>query len=232
MTGKNVAVVLSAGVGKRMKSDLAKQYLLIKGKPVIFYALKTFQDCPFIDEIILVAGEKDLDFCRREIVEKYGLSKVQKIVAGGRERYNSVYNGLLAADDCSFVYIHDGARPFVTQEILERLQEAVEKYHACVAGMPVKDTIKISDEEGFSAETPRRDRVWQIQTPQVFSYPLVRDAYRKLMEKLEDGLQLAVTDDAMVVEHVTDCRVKLVEGSYSNLKITTAEDMKTAEAFL
>lgn len=232
MEKKNVAIVLSAGKGTRMNSAMAKQYLLIKGKPVIYYSLKIFQDCPLIDEIILVTGKKDVEFCRDSIVGKYGFDKVVRIVPGGKERFHSVYNGLLAAGECRFVYIHDGARPFVTEEILERLQRAAEEYQACVAGMPVKDTIKLSDENGFCAVTPRRDLVWQIQTPQVFSYKLILQAYQKLMKELEKGHVTAVTDDAMVVECMTEYKVKLVEGSYSNLKITTVEDMRTAETFL
>ncbi|MDO5541597.1 MAG: 2-C-methyl-D-erythritol 4-phosphate cytidylyltransferase [Eubacteriales bacterium] len=232
MAKKSIAIVLSAGKGRRMHSRTAKQYLHIKGKPVIYYALKTFQDCPFIDEIILITGEEDKEFCRHDIIEKYGLDKVGQIVSGGKERFHSVYNGLTAAQECDFVYIHDGARPFVTQNMLERLQKAAEEYHACVAGMPVKDTIKISDDNGFCASTPKRSLVWQIQTPQVFSYSLVKDAYQKLMDALAAGKDLSVTDDAMVVECMTDHKVKLIEGAYSNLKITTPEDLKTAEIFL
>lgn len=232
MKKKNIAIVLSAGKGTRMNSVTAKQYLLIKEKPVIYYSLKAFQDCPFIDEIVLVTGEKDVEFCRNSIVEKYKFDKVTQIVQGGKERFHSVYNGLLAVRECKVVYIHDGARPFVTEKILERLQKAVEEYEACVAGMPVKDTIKICDENGFCAFTPRRDLVWQIQTPQVFSYKLILHAYQKLMKELEAGRVTAVTDDAMVLECMTEHKVKLIEGSYGNLKITTAEDMKIAEILL
>lgn len=232
MTEKQVAVVLSAGQGKRMNSATAKQYLLIKEKPVIWYSLQTFEQCPFIDEIILVAGEKDLDYCREHIVEKYGFQKVRRIVAGGKERYHSVFNGLLAIQDCTFVYIHDGARPFLTQEILERAQKAVRVYGACVVGMPVKDTIKICDRDGFSVQTPDRSMVWQVQTPQVFSYPLIREAYELLMEELQKGAEIPITDDAMVIEHMTEQKVKLVEGTYSNIKITTPEDLAIGEKFI
>lgn len=232
MTEKQVAVVLSAGQGKRMNSATAKQYLLIKEKPVIWYSLQTFEQCPFIDEIILVAGEKDLDYCREHIVEKYGFQKVRRIVAGGKERYHSVFNGLLAIQDCTFVYIHDGARPFLTQEILERAQKAVRVYGACVVGMPVKDTIKICDRDGFSIQTPDRSMVWQVQTPQIFSYPLIRGAYELLMEELQKGVEIPITDDAMVVEHMIGQKVKLVEGTYSNIKITTPEDLAIGEKFI
>lgn len=227
MGKKNVAIVLAAGRGKRMNSKVQKQYLLIKGKPVLYYSLKIFEDCPFIDEIILVTGREEIEYCRKEIVEANQITKVKRIVSGGAERYHSVYEGLKAAEDCANIYIHDGARPFVTQEILERLQDAVTEYGACVAGMPVKDTIKISDVNQWAVQTPPRELVWLVQTPQVFSYELIFDAYTKLMQACD----IAVTDDAMVLETMTGQKVKLVEGSYENIKITTPEDLKIAEVF-
>lgn len=232
MKKKNVAIVLSAGRGKRMNSAVQKQYLLIKGKPVIYYSLKVFQECPFIDEVVLVAGKEDIAYCRKDIVEKYGFYKVRTITAGGAERYHSVYNGLREIADCGFVYIHDGARPFLDMEILERAQAAVEEYHACAVGMPVKDTIKISDAQGFAQMTPERARVWQIQTPQVFEFELVKSAYEKLMQEVEDDSKVPVTDDAMVVERESEVKVKLVQGAYSNIKITTPEDLQMAEILL
>lgn len=224
---ENVAVVLAAGQGKRMKSRIQKQFLLIKEKPVLYYTLQAFEKSPLISGIILVTGKEEIEYCRQEIVEKYGFAKVKKIVAGGKERYHSVYEGLKAVEGAEYVFIHDGARPFVDHAMLERLYEAVKEYGACVVGMPVKDTIKLSDEKGFAAQTPERNRVWQVQTPQTFDYPLIRDAYEKLMEEKLEG----VTDDAMVVESMTDHKVKLVEGSYRNIKITTPEDLEIAALF-
>ncbi|MDO5424746.1 MAG: 2-C-methyl-D-erythritol 4-phosphate cytidylyltransferase [Eubacteriales bacterium] len=224
---KHVAIVLAAGQGKRMHSKVQKQYLLIQGKPVLFYSLKQFQECPFMDEIILVTGEDEISYCEKEIVERYGLTKVSRIVAGGAERFHSVYNGLCAISDCDFVYIHDGARPFVDQEMLERARDDVRTYQACVVGMPAKDTVKISDGGGFAAETPQRSLVWTVQTPQVFAFAKIRDAYQKLM----DSGRSDVTDDAMVLECMTGERVRLTEGSYRNLKITTPEDLEIAEIF-
>lgn len=226
------AIVLAAGQGKRMHSDIPKQYLLIRGKPVLYYALKVFQDS-FVDRIILVTSESDIEYCRQNIVEKYDFHKVTDIVAGGKERYHSVYEGIKAAGECDYIFIHDGARPFVTEEILRRAYTCVTEYDACVIGMPVKDTIKIADESGFAASTPRRDMVWMIQTPQVFSGDLIRNAYSVLIKKEEQLLinGIGITDDAMVVETFTDVRVKLVEGSYKNIKITTPEDLKIAESF-
>lgn len=224
---KNVAIVLAAGQGKRMKSNIQKQYLLIKNKPVLYYTLSAFETSPLISEIILVTGKDEIEYCREEIVKKYGFQKVHKIIAGGKERYHSVYEGIQAIDEADYVYIHDGARPFVDEEIIERACEAVEKYQACVAGMPVKDTIKIADEAGYASETPDRRRVWQVQTPQVFEYKLIKNAYDRLMETEPEG----ITDDAMVVEIMTRHKVKLVEGSYRNIKITTPEDLDIAELF-
>lgn len=223
---KTTAIVLAAGSGKRMNSKVHKQYLLLKGKPVLYYSLKAFEDSR-IDDVILVVGAGDIDFCCKEIVEQYGFKKVRAIVEGGKERYHSVYEGLKAAGEIDYVLIHDGARPFVSQPIIERTLEAVCEYKACVVGMPVKDTIKIVDEDTFAKETPNRSMVWMVQTPQAFSYPLIYDAYTRMLAD-EDA---AITDDAMVVERMTDYKVKLIEGSYENIKITTPEDLDVAEKF-
>lgn len=225
---KNTAIVLAAGQGKRMKSKVQKQYLLLQGKPVLYYTLHAFEKSPLITEIILVTGKEEIEYCRKEIVEKYGFCKIHKIVAGGKERYHSVYAGLQAAEDTDYVYIHDGARPFVDAGILERADEAVRECKACVVGMPVKDTIKIADQEGFAATTPDRRMVWQVQTPQVFAYRLIKNAYDEMMKTEPEG----ITDDAMVVEMMTDQKVKLVVGSYENIKITTTEDLSIAECFV
>lgn len=221
------AIVLAAGQGKRMGTSVQKQYLEIKGKPVLYYSLKAFEDSQYIDDIILVVGENEIEYCQKEIVEAYAFSKVKKIVSGGAERYHSVWNGLQEVED-GYVFIHDGARPFVTEEIIKRAYDTVICERACVVGMPVKDTIKIADEEGFIAETPDRDYVWLIQTPQVFELDLVKAAYAKLMENPD----VKVTDDAQVVENMMYEEVKLVRGSYENIKITTPEDLQIAEIFL
>lgn len=224
---KSTAIVLAAGKGKRMNSGIHKQYLLLAGRPVLCYSLEAFQKCPFIDEILLVAGAGEEEYCRHEIVDRYGYDKVSRILPGGRERYDSVYAGLKAASDCDYVYIHDGARPFVNGEMLSRAREAAEKYQACVVGMPVKDTIKVMDSEGFASSTPERKSLFMVQTPQVFSYSVIRKAYDKVMSEKE----IQVTDDAMMVEKAMNIKVKLVEGSYENIKITTPEDLKIAECF-
>ena len=230
--GKTVAIVLAAGRGKRMQSDVAKQYLLVRNKPILYYSLKAFQDS-LVDEIILVTAEREIAYCKDEIVEKYAFSKVTQIVAGGKERYHSVHNGLKACEDADIVLIHDGARPFVDDAIIARNINTVKEYGACVTGMPVKDTIKISDAEGFVQETPRRDLIWTIQTPQTFRYDLIRNAYDTFLNNEEENCKLYnVTDDAMVAELFGGLKVKLVEGSYNNVKITTPEDMVLAEAIL
>ncbi|MBO5081670.1 MAG: 2-C-methyl-D-erythritol 4-phosphate cytidylyltransferase [Lachnospiraceae bacterium] len=230
--GKTVAIVLAAGRGKRMQSDVAKQYLLVRNKPILYYSLKAFQDSS-VDEIILVTAESEIAYCKDEIVEKYEFSKVSQIVAGGKERYHSVHNGLKACKDVDIVLIHDGARPFVDDAIIARNINMVKEYGACVTGMPVKDTIKIADAEGFVQETPRRDLIWAIQTPQTFRYDLIRNAYDTFINNEEVNCKsYNVTDDAMVAELFGGLKVKLVEGSYNNVKITTPEDMVLAEAIL
>lgn len=228
MEGKNTAIVLAAGQGKRMNSKVQKQFLELEGKPLVYYSLKCFQDSGLIHEIILVTGAESVSFCKEEIVEKYGLTKVTKVIPGGKERYDSVYQGLLACRDTEYVLIHDGARPFVTEEIIQRGVQGAEKTGACVIGMPSKDTVKIADIQGYVAETPDRSTVWTIQTPQIFEYRLIREAH----EKIRCRDMSAITDDAMVVEQETGVKIALVEGSYKNIKITTPEDLDIAEIFL
>ena len=224
--GRCTAIVLAAGKG--MHSKIQKQFLEIGGKPVLYYSLHCFQESPLIQDIILVTEEEMISYCEQEIVKKYGFSKVRKVTAGGKERYDSVYAGLLCCQDTDYVYIHDGARPFITEEMVQRGYEAVKRNNACVMGMPSKDTVKLADSSGYVKETPDRKIVWNIQTPQIFSYDLIRGAYESIRKKDMTG----VTDDAMVVEQETGTKILLVEGSYQNIKITTPEDLAIAEAFL
>lgn len=221
------AIVLAAGAGKRMQSAVHKQYLLLAGRPVLYYALKAFEESK-ISDIILVVGAGETAYCQKEIVEKYGLQKVSAVVEGGKERYHSVYEGLKKAEGADYVLIHDGARPFVSQEIIQRSVECVEQYEACVVGMPVKDTIKVVRADGIAEATPERSKLWQIQTPQSFSYPMILDAYEKILAQKDE----TITDDAMVLERITGHPVKVIEGSYQNIKITTPEDLLVAEAYL
>lgn len=224
---KYAAIVLAAGSGKRMNSKVHKQYLIIQDRPVLYYSLKAFEDSA-VDEIVIVVGKGEEKFCRKEIVDKYGISKVKAIVEGGKERYHSVFEGLKQTSDADYVLIHDGARPFVNQDIIRRCMQEVQKYQACVVGMPVKDTIKIADEGGYAKQTPDRKNVWMIQTPQTFSYALIYEAYEEML-KTEDT---AITDDAMVLERIKGKKSKLIEGSYRNIKITTPEDLLIANVYL
>lgn len=225
---KSTAIVLAAGQGKRMHSKVQKQFLSLKGRPVLYYSLACFQNSPEIQEIILVTSAESVEYCRQEIVQSYGFSKVKKIIPGGKERYDSVFAGLMACGECDYVYIHDGARPFITEEILAKAEETVKKYGACVVGMPSKDTVKIADENQMIVQTPKRSLVWTVQTPQVFSYDLIYKAY----EKARRGSMKGVTDDAMVAEAYGNIKIPLVEGSYENIKITTPEDLLVAERIL
>lgn len=238
MSKKRIAaVVLAAGQGKRMGAGTAKQFLLLGGKPVLYYALQAFEESE-VDTVVLVTGQDEIEYCKNEIVDAYGFKKVQAIVAGGKERYHSVAQGLCALKNVSgekeMVMIHDGARPFVTPQMIHGLIEETRIHKACVSGMPVKDTIKIADGDGFCEQTPSRNRVWAVQTPQSFEFDLVCSAYEQLMEKEQElvGQCVQITDDAMVVEYMTEIKVRLVEGSYMNIKLTTPEDMVIAEAFL
>ena len=231
----STAVVLAAGTGKRMGTKIQKQFLTIQGKPVLYYALAAFQNSPLIDSVLLVTGAAEVPYVQKEIVEKYGFTKVMAVTEGGAERYASVWEGLKTLkkrltkeQQEGYVFIHDGVRPFLYEEILARAFDAVEQYHACAVGMPSKDTVKIADREGFVANTPDRSLVWSIQTPQVFDFSLAYEAY----EALEKSGRSDVTDDAMIVEAFTDTKVRLVKGSYKNIKITTPEDLKIAETFL
>ena len=228
MSERNTAIVLAAGQGKRMHSKVQKQFLEIQGYPVLYYSLRCFQESPLIQDIILVTGEESISYCKEEIVQKYGFTKVSAVIPGGKERYDSVYAGLCECRDCEYVLIHDGARPFVTEEILKRGLQKVKETGACVIGMPSKDTVKPYEKEGYVKETPNRKCVWTIQTPQIFSYSLIREAHDSIRQKDMSK----ITDDAMVVEQETGAKVALAEGSYQNIKITTPEDLDIAEAFL
>ena len=228
---KITAIVLAAGSGSRMKSKTQKQFMEIKGKPVIWYSLFEFEKSR-VDEIILVTGKEDIDYCKKEIVEKYNLKKIKNVVAGGSERYESVYNGVKEVTG-NIVLIHDGARPLINNEIIERSIEGTIKSDACVVGVPVKDTIKRANKEGYIIDTPNRSELWITQTPQSFKTDLVKMAYKKMKEELEKGnTTLNITDDAMVVEEFTTNQVRFVQGDYKNIKVTTPEDIDIAELFI
>ncbi|MCR5283187.1 MAG: 2-C-methyl-D-erythritol 4-phosphate cytidylyltransferase [Lachnospiraceae bacterium] len=230
---KSAAIVLAAGSGKRMGGSEPKQFLELGGHPILYYTLKAFEESS-VEEVVLVTSGDWVSYCRDEIVKKGGFSKVIRIVTGGAQRYHSVAKGLEAVTDAGLVMIHDGARPFVTPELIDDLLQKTREYPACVTATPLSDTVKLVDEEGFCMDTPPRDRLWAVQTPQSFSYPLIRKAYQKLLEEEESLLaqKVLITDDAQVCELFGGCRVRLVKGSYFNRKLTTPEDLLLAQRLL
>lgn len=237
-TGRTAAIILAAGSGSRMQSNRPKQYMELGGKPILYYSLKAFEESS-IDEIVLVVGENEEEYCRVEIVEKYQFHKVNQIIAGGKERYHSVYNGLKACSAfVSYVLIHDGARPFITIETIEEIRKQLLLHKACVVGVPVKDTIKIVDEYGIIEKTPDRDKLWSVQTPQAFLFVLIKNAYDIIMNEIEEDKDNShsdnrkITDDAMILEYAHKTSVKMIKGDYKNIKITTPEDILIGEAFL
>ena len=229
---KHIAIVMAAGSGKRMGGDRPKQYLEIKGKPILYYPLKTLEDS-FIDEIILVTRREDISYCKEEIVDLYGFKKVTQIVPGGSERFESVFEGIKAVEDkSSYVYIHDGARPMLSKETLDNAKNDVERYRATVVAVPSKDTVKISDKDGNIVSSPDRSLVWNAQTPQCFEYELIYSSFIKMMDEISMGKKVNVTDDGQVCELYSDVSVHLTLGDYSNIKVTTPEDVSLVEKFL
>ena len=228
------AIVLAAGVGSRMKSERAKQFLEVAGHEVLYYSLRTFDEHPEVDAIVLVTKEEFAEHCRKELVERYRFAKVQNICIGGKERYDSVYQGLSAieTEENDIVLIHDGARPFVTAGMISASIACARECGACTVGVPAKDTIKIVDADRYGTETLERKFVYQIQTPQTFQVPLLRRAYEMMYEAKRNGDNRNITDDTMLVEQYTGTRCKVVEGAYENIKITTPEDMAIAEIFV
>ena len=227
MADKVTAIVLAAGKGSRMNSDIPKQYLTLLGKPVLFYSLQAFEESN-VDEIVLVTGSGEQEYCKKEIVDKYHIKKVAHIVEGGAERYLSVHCGLLAATGADYVLIHDGARPLVSTTVINEAIQSVKETGACVVGMPVKDTIQLVDEKQDIVSTPIRKQTWLAQTPQCFSYELAMSSYNKVIEAKDTD----ITDDAMVVQRYGNAKVRMLEGSYENIKVTTPEDIPVAECFL
>ncbi|MDE5864414.1 MAG: 2-C-methyl-D-erythritol 4-phosphate cytidylyltransferase [Lachnospiraceae bacterium] len=224
---KFTAIVLAAGKGSRMHSDVAKQFLELCGRSVLYYSLMAFEESS-VDDIILVTGAEDIAYCKKEIITKYHFNKVRAVVEGGAERYWSVKNGLQAAHGADYVLIHDAARPCLTRELIERSIIEVVRSGACTVGVPVKDTIKVVDSQQYGIGTPDRSTLWQIQTPQSFRYQEIISAY----EKMEQSGDTDITDDTMIIERYLGKKTKVILGDYSNLKITTPEDLAVAEIFL
>lgn len=230
---KVVAIVPAAGIGKRFGEEKNKPFYLLLDKPLIIRTLEALQSVEEITEIIPVLKEDDLISCG-DLIEKYNITKVKRIVPGGKERQDSVYNGIKILDDnTSIVLVHDGARPLAEIDLIERTIAGLKDCDGVVAGVPVKDTIKEvsrqkseEQEEIIVKKTLDRNALWAIQTPQVFSFERIMDAYGKAIAD-----KYYATDDAALVEHYGG-KIKVVMGSYRNIKITTPDDIKIAEAIL
>ncbi|MCK9444821.1 MAG: 2-C-methyl-D-erythritol 4-phosphate cytidylyltransferase [Tissierellaceae bacterium] len=220
-------IIAAAGMSNRMGSKINKQFIAIGSKPILAHAVEKFERCRYIDEIIIVSKEEEIEYCRKEIVRKYRFNKVINIVRGGKERQDSVYNGILALDEKSdIVLIHDGARPFVKIENIEDSIKCAADHGACVVGVPVTDTIKVVNEHRSIDNTPQRSLLWAAQTPQSFYKDTILKAYEKAQI---DGF--LGTDDSSLVERMGH-EVKMVMGSYENIKITTPEDIILGESLI
>lgn len=221
----NSALILAGGRGKRMGSDVSKQFIIVKGRPILYYTIKKFMDNRNISKIVLVLPKDEIEYCKKNVIDKYSL-KVDYIVEGGKERQDSVYNGLEVLEDTSIVLIHDGARPFVTDKIIDDGIGYANRYGSAAPGVTPKDTIKVRNEESFSAETLRRDILVAIQTPQIFKLDIIKECHRKVKKE-----GIIVTDDTMVVEKYGH-KVYLYDGDYKNIKITTPEDLIIARSMI
>ncbi|EEH96400.1 2-C-methyl-D-erythritol 4-phosphate cytidylyltransferase [Clostridium tertium] len=219
------AIILAGGKGKRMGAKISKQYIELNGKPILYYTLKRFVDCEGIDKIILVLPKDEIEYCNKEILEKYSL-KVDMIVEGGKERQDSVYNALQKINDSEIVLIHDGARAFVSERVIKDGIKYAKIYGAAAPGVMPKDTIKVVDENGFSDSTPDRSKLLAIQTPQTFKLEIIKECHEKVKEN-----NISVTDDTMVVEMYNN-KVYLYNGEYTNIKVTTPEDLILAERLI
>lgn len=221
------AIIVAGGSGSRMETSTKKQYLKIKDKEILVYTVECFQNMPEIQEIVVVTGKEDIAYVEKLLKDTYKLNKVSYIVAGGKERQDSVYNGIQAADEKSdYLVIHDGARPLVTEEVVRAGLDMAYTHRASIIAVPVKDTIKLVSKDGKVEATPDRSSLWSVQTPQIFEKELIIHAHEYAKEH-----ELSVTDDSMLVEAI-GVPVYIVEGEYTNIKITTPEDLIIAEKML
>ena len=215
----NGVVIVAAGSGSRMKRDINKQFIKLDGKEIIAYTIEKFYKSEDIDDIVIVIKENEEKYFIENIINKYGFDNI-KLAYCGKERQDSVYNGIKKLNrNCEIVLIHDGARPFVNEDIIKNSIEEAKENNAVVVGVPVKDTIKVVDSDGNIVDTPNRSLLWSVQTPQSFKYEIITKAYEYAYSNDYYG-----TDDAMLVEHI-GYNVKMIEGSYDNIKITTEEDL-------
>jgi len=223
-----IAVIPAAGLGTRMGSAGSKQFMDLCGKPMLAVTLEHFEKCRLVDGIVVVVAEDTIAYCTREIVKRFELSKVAQVVAGGQRRQESVRNGIEAVSNSTEkIVIHDGARPLVTIELIERIIRASERHRGVVPGIPVKDTVKEIDSRGKVVKTVDRQALWAVQTPQIFRYEDIRLAHKKAMEEGWQGL----TDDASLIEKLS-IPVTLIHGEEMNLKVTTVEDLELAGLML
>ena len=222
----NGVVIVAAGTGSRMNMGINKQFIKLEGKEIIAYTIEKFYNNSNIEDIVVVVKEDESEFFKKEILDKYNFKNV-KIAYGGKERQDSVYNGLKLLDEkCDVVLIHDGARPFVSDKIIDKSIEEAKEHKAIVVGVPVKDTLKFIDNDKNIVDTPNRSVLWAVQTPQTFDYNILIDAYKEAFKNKFYG-----TDDAMLVERI-GYKVKMLEGSYNNIKITTQEDLNIGSQIL
>ncbi|MEN6325572.1 MAG: 2-C-methyl-D-erythritol 4-phosphate cytidylyltransferase [Syntrophomonas sp.] len=220
-------VIAAAGAGTRMGKKINKQYMLLKSRPLLTYSLDVFEKSPLVEEMVIVAHPQEVEYCEREIVKKYGYKKVNKVVAGGKERQDSIWAGLKQlGQDTAFVAVHDGARPFISSMLIEELLQKAQEWGAAIPGVAVKDTLKHVDRDGFVRQTLDRESIIVVQTPQIFKYAELCEAYTNAYEE-----GLIVTDDAGLFEKYIG-RVKVVTGDYFNIKITTPEDMLIAKSLV
>ena len=211
-------IIVAAGSGERM-GGLDKAFAQLGGKPVLARVIDIFDRCQSVSQIVVVVTEKNIERCQQLVTEERW-SKVTEVCAGGRRRQDSVAAGLSRLKDCDWVVIHDGARPLVTEELIRRGLAEARETGAAVAAVPVTDTIKVAGDDRIVRETPPRGSLWAVQTPQVFRYDIINEAYRQVTAE--------VTDDASMVERL-GYKVKLYMGSYDNIKITTPDDLALAE---
>jgi 2-C-methyl-D-erythritol 4-phosphate cytidylyltransferase len=223
---KTVAIIPAAGAGVRMQTKRRKQFLDLDGRPVLVRTLERFQACPVIDSIILVTPEQDVGYARKEIADAYGLTKVEKVVAGGERRQDSVRLGLEAWDGHDgLALIHDGVRPLVPADLIVRVIDAAKENRAVIAALPAKETVKEVDENALVVKTYDRQKVWLVQTPQVFRYKDILMGHQRAMKESWEE----ITDDALLMEKI-GIPVKVIEGSEENIKVTTARDLELARS--
>jgi len=224
---KTVAIIPAGGTGKRMGSRLPKQYLSLAGIPILVHTLNVFQHSPIIDEILLAVPEGDPADVRRNVVGQFDISKVSRVLAGGRERQDSVRNALAnVRDEHDIIVVHDAVRPFVTEDLIERVVAGAKAFGAVIVGIPLRDTVKEVDGSGCVARTVPREGLWLTQTPQAFRRKVILAAYERAAADRFCG-----TDDASLVER-TGIPVRMILGDADNIKLTTPEDLARGERII